>query len=92
MTRECSLQEQWFVRDALEKGLDKHPHLSLLSDDPDEALRMCYRMSREIRVSHIMAGRFDEAKKVTNEAVLEALETFDALIRMASLKRDEVEE
>jgi hypothetical protein len=90
VTKAPCLAEDWFVQEALEQGLDKNPHLPLLSENPSDALRMCFRMARWMRASAILSGNHDEAKKIDSMATLRCLETVEEFIRMAASMFNEV--
>jgi hypothetical protein len=92
MTLAPSLGENWFVEDALESGLHKHPLLALIDADPETALRKCYKLSRGIRINHLLAGRFTDARDTTNTDTLNFLGTTAVLIAMAAAQFDAVQQ
>lgn len=93
MNRKPSLAEQWFVEDALD-AYDEMPSwkrdlVSLFDADPATAFSEIYKQSRAIRVKHGFAKRFDAAKKTTDWAALELMETIMAMTIMAQRTLEE---
>lgn len=91
MTRVPSLAETWLVEDGLAALDGLCPRcraafvrtLSRFSQGPREAFREIYRLSRAIRVQHVLAGRLDHARTCDDWEVLRIMDTLKAMILMA---------
>ena len=86
----ASLDETWFIEDSL-GSMEVMPEVERASFetklrwiDPDnrEALHKIYDMSRVIKTRAIMAGKFDDARKMTHWESLNVLETICELVGM----------
>lgn len=75
MRKPC-LAEEWFVEDAVEKGM------------PEADARDCYNLSRAIRIEHILAGRLDLARKTSDFAYVETMETITSLVVLGAAVRE----